>query len=109
MSPVNLPEKPVEYRRSRDFENEEILIKNTSHQYTSNSFDRAKVAEPPLARAANHNETLAGVKVVGKIDLNNLNAKSDPAEKPDIQKEEDRANQPVAENIVEPALEKTVN
>ena len=106
--PGQLSEKPVEYRRSRDFENEEILIKNTSHQYTSNSFDRAKVAEPPLARAANHNETLAGVKVVGKIDLNNLNAKADPAEKPDIQKEEDIANQPVAENIAEPALEKTV-
>ena len=104
--PGQMPEKPVEYRRSRDFENEEILIKNTSHQYTSNTFDRSKVAEPPAARAGNHNETLAGVKVVGKIDLNNLNVKPDPADKPD--KEEETVKQPVAENIPEPVRENTL-
>src|ERR1700733_3714353 len=32
--PSQFPEKPVEHRRSRDFENEEILIKGVGHHYT---------------------------------------------------------------------------
>jgi translation initiation factor IF-2 len=68
--PGVVTDKPVEPRRSRDFENEEILIKNAGH-----------FAPPPVARAKpepektedRHDNTLPGVKVIGKINLNNLN------------------------------------
>jgi translation initiation factor IF-2 len=82
-----LPEKPVENRRSRDFENEEILIKNAG-QYTSPQAEKPKPVVEPVAPAApekteERNDVLPGVKVIGKIDLNNLNAKPQPvAEKP---------------------------
>jgi translation initiation factor IF-2 len=82
--PVQFPEKPVEHRRSRDFENEEILIKNTGHHYTAPvaPVERPKPAEPQPEKPGDHNETLPGVKVVGKIDLNNLNARPQQAEPP---------------------------
>lgn len=86
---AQFPEKPVENRRSRDFENEEILIKNTGH-FAQPQVEKPKPAEPAPAaqapaRSDERNDVLPGVKVVGKIDLNNLNAKPQaekPAEKP---------------------------
>ena len=64
--PVQTPEKPVEQRRSRDFENEEILIKNTGHFSTP-----VEKPKPEPAKAEDRNDVnLPGVKVVGKIDLN---------------------------------------
>jgi translation initiation factor IF-2 len=80
--PAAFPEKPVENRRSRDFENEEILIKNTGH-YASPQAEKPKPVEPASEKSEERNDVLPGVKVVGKIDLNNLNAKPQPAaEKP---------------------------
>ncbi len=80
--PAAFPEKPVENRRSRDFENEEILIKNTGH-YASPQAEKPKPIEPVAEKTDERNDVLPGVKVVGKIDLNNLNAKPQPvAEKP---------------------------
>ncbi|WP_184547727.1 translation initiation factor IF-2 [Mucilaginibacter sp. FT3.2] len=81
-----LPEKPADNRRSRDFENEEILIKNAG-QYTSPQAEKPKPVEPaaPVApeKTEERNDVLPGVKIIGKIDLNNLNAKPQPvAEKP---------------------------
>jgi translation initiation factor IF-2 len=89
--PAQFPEKPVEQRRSRDFENEEILIKNTGHHYTSPVAEKPKPVEPPQPEKVEeqHNEVLPGVKVVGKIDLNNLNAKPQQVEKPAVKKEEE--------------------
>ena len=46
--PAQFPEKPLEYRRSRDFENEEILIKNAGN-YTS---PPAPVARKPTKRCS---------------------------------------------------------
>src|SRR3954467_13853841 len=43
--PAQFPEKPVENRRSRDFENEEILIKNTGHHYNAPVAEKPKPAE----------------------------------------------------------------
>jgi len=81
--PGQFPEKPVENRRSRDFENEEILIKNTGHHYTPPQPEKPKpVVAPEPEKADDRNETLPGVKVVGKIDLDNLNAKTAQVEKP---------------------------
>jgi translation initiation factor IF-2 len=91
---VQTPEKPAEQpRRSRDFENEEILIKNTGH-IASSPAEKPKPAEPEKAKADERNEALPGVKVIGKIDLNNLNAKAPAAEKP---VEAPKAPEPVAE------------
>jgi translation initiation factor IF-2 len=89
------PERPVETRRSRDFENEEILIKNAGN-FTAPPAPVEKpkaepAPEPVKAEEPANTDALPGVKVIGKIDLNNLNAK--PAEKV---KEEAPKPEPVA-------------
>jgi translation initiation factor IF-2 len=89
----HIPEKPAEPRRSRDFENEEILIKNTGH------FSPPPVEKPkpePSKSEERSDVSLPGVKVVGKIDLNApykvekkeepVVAKKEPA--PEVKKEE---------------------
>jgi translation initiation factor IF-2 len=83
------PQKPVENRRSRDFENEEILIKNTGH-FSSPPAEKPKPAPEPVAPKNEERPegSLPGVKVVGKIDLNNIGK---PAEKP---AEEPKAPEP---------------
>ncbi|WP_419700086.1 translation initiation factor IF-2 [Mucilaginibacter sp. NFX135] len=93
--PAGFPEKPVENRRSRDFENEEILIKNAGN-YTSPQAEKPKPVEPAADKSDERNDVLPGVKVVGKIDLNNLNAKPQPAaEKPaEVAKPVEVAKQP---------------
>ena len=93
--PVHVSEKPVEYRRSRDFENEEILIKNIGHHFTPPAAEKTKPIEPPTEKAEDHGEALPGVKVVGKIDLDNLNAKPQ-VEKPAGKKEDEVAKPEVA-------------
>ena len=80
---VQFPEKPIEHRRSRDFENEEILIKNAGHHFAPPvAAEKPKPVEPQHEKVEDHNEVLPGVKVVGKIDLDNLHAKPLPVEKP---------------------------
>jgi len=86
---VQFPEKPIEHRRSRDFENEEILIKNAGHHFTPPVVaEKPKHVEPQPEKVEDHNEILPGVKVVGKIDLDNLHSKPLPVEKPVEKKEE---------------------
>jgi translation initiation factor IF-2 len=94
--PGQAPEKPVESRRSRDFENEEILIKNNGH-FSSPPAEKPKPVEPVQVKAEERTEGLPGVKVIGKIDLNNLNAKPPVAEKPAPVVEAPKAPEPVAE------------
>jgi len=68
--PGQTTDKPVETRRSRDFENEEILIKNVNQYNTSAQPEKPKPApEPVPEKREERNEVLPGVKVVGKIDL----------------------------------------
>src|SRR6185312_3657899 len=90
--PGNFTEKPGEYRRSRDFENEEILIKNTGHHYTAPP--PAETAKP--VKNEGSNDVLPGVKVVGKINLDNVGAKAQPAKEP-AAKPEKIIDQDVAE------------
>ena len=82
------PEVPS---KKQDFENEGILIKNL-HSYSPPAEKpkeekpvEAKPAEPakPVEPAAAKEEesSLPGVKIVGKIDLNNLNTKTRPDKK----------------------------
>ncbi len=73
--PGFVPDKPVESRRSRDFENEEILIKNAGNYAAPPAAEKPKPAPEPVKAEENGNDSLPGVKVVGKIDLNNLNVK----------------------------------
>lgn len=81
--------KPSEFRRSRDFENEEILIKNAGN-YTPQP-EKPK-AEPEVKKTEEqHPPVLPGVKVVGSINLNDLNAKPHFGEKketPEVKMEE---------------------
>ncbi|MDB5116651.1 MAG: translation initiation factor [Mucilaginibacter sp.] len=80
--PGVVPDKPAEARRSRDFENEEILIKNAGNYAAPPAPVEKPKPEPvpePVKVEENSTDSLRGVKVVGKIDLNNLNAK--PIEK----------------------------
>src|ERR1700761_4866745 len=58
-------EKPAEPRRSRDFENEEILIK-IAGQFTP-QVEKPKPSEQPKKA---EEPAFPGVKVIGKIDLN---------------------------------------
>ncbi len=105
--PAQFPDKPVEHRRSRDFENEEILIKGIGSHYNAPPVEKPKPVEPPKpveapapVKAEEHNEVLPGVKVVGKIDLNNLNAKPQPPVEKPVVKEEPVAAKP---EVVAPA------
>jgi translation initiation factor IF-2 len=109
------PERPVEQpRRSRDFENEEILIKNAGN-FTAPAAPVEKpkpepTPEPVKAEEPANTDTRPGVKIVGKIDLDNLHAKpaaekvKEEAPKPEPvvapkpePKEEVKAPEPVAE------------
>ncbi|MBE9585316.1 translation initiation factor IF-2 [Mucilaginibacter sp. JRF] len=72
-------EKPAEQRRSKEFENEEILIKNAGN-FTAQQTEKAKPAEAAApAKTDDRGDNLPGVKVVGKIDLDSLNARPQPA------------------------------
>lgn len=82
--PGYVADKPVEQRRSRDFENEEILIKNTGH--FSAPVEKPK-SEP--AKVEDRSEaTLPGVKVVGKIDLNAPKTRVEKKEEPVLPEKE---------------------
>jgi len=73
-------DKPAEPRRSRDFENEEILIKNTGHYGHTQPVEKPK-PEPEVKNTGEHAAVLPGVKVVGNINLDDLNAKPQFGEK----------------------------
>lgn len=96
---VQNTDRPVEAKRSRDFENEEILIKNTGQHFTPPVVEKSKpvVAEPE--KVEDHVEALRGVKVVGKIDLNNLNSK------PSVEKIIDK---PIVKAVEKPVKEEKV-
>ncbi len=110
---VQPPERPVDAKRTRDFENEEILIKNAGQHFTPPVVEKPKpiIAEPEMVE--DHTEVLRGVKVVGKIDLNNLNAKPQPekpVEKPiekipEIQVKEEKVKEEKVKPLTEPVVE----
>jgi translation initiation factor IF-2 len=101
--PGQSTEKPVENRRSRDFENEEILIKNVNQYNTPPPAEKPKPAPEP-EKHEERNDILPGVKIVGKIDLDNRGSKPELIEK----KEEIAPVKPEAvtpEPVVEPIKE----
>ncbi|HWD90138.1 MAG TPA: translation initiation factor IF-2 [Mucilaginibacter sp.] len=88
--PGVVAERPAEPRRSRDFENEEILIKGATHFVPP-----VEKPKPEHAKAEERNDvSLPGVKVVGKIDLN---APVQPEKKEEPKKESEVKPEPKVE------------
>jgi translation initiation factor IF-2 len=82
--PGQTPEKPIEQpRRSRDFENEEILIKGATNYIPP--VEKPKQETPKVEER--NDVTLPGVKVIGKIDLN-APVQPEKKEEPPVAKEE---------------------
>ncbi len=79
--------------RAKDFEQEEILIKNAG-TYSNNS--QTEKPKPQPAPAAAKTDGLPGVTVVGKIDLNDLGGKNrqEEAQKPEAVKPPEVKAQP---------------
>ncbi len=71
-----------EPQRSKDFEQEEILIKNVN-PYIPPVIEKPKAEpqEPVAAEPKSEEGALPGVKVVGKINLDDLNSKTRPDKK----------------------------
>ena len=96
--PGQLPEKPVEApRRSRDFENEEILIKNTGQYNAPAPVEKPAPAPEPAKAEERSVDALPGVKIVGKIDLNQKGSIPPPAEK-----KEEKVAEPVEQETPAP-------
>jgi translation initiation factor IF-2 len=98
---VQVAEKPVEQRRSRDFENEEILIKNAGGHYSAPVTEKPKQVFNDYDKVEEHTEVLRGVKVVGKIDLNNLGAKTAVVELP-VEKEKAAEKEVIKPEVILP-------
>lgn len=99
--PPAAAEKPAEPRRSRDFENEEILIKNAG-QFASSAQPKPRAAEPAAEnKQEERSGDLPGVKVVGKIDLDSLNKPQ--SAKPVEEKKPEAKPEPVAPVAEKPA------
>ncbi len=103
----------TEPRRSRDFEQDEILIKNTGsfnpHSHQEKPKPVPAPAEVKEEHETEHEETaLPGVKVVGKIDLDSLNRKhrQDPHKQDDDEHEAIQNIQPEPEVLQQPKNEK---
>ncbi|WP_423148714.1 translation initiation factor IF-2 [Rubrolithibacter danxiaensis] len=114
--PPSTPEKQ-ETKTPKDFEQEEILIKNAGHFAPSATNEKPKqepVKEEPAKEDKPDEGTLPGVKVVGKIDLDNLNSRNRPEKKEEKQPiaEEEKAPEapsvPVREEAKEAEPVKTV-
>jgi len=108
-------------KRSNDFENEGILVKNLN-AYSAPAADKPKEEAPvkkeetteqkPVITAASSEESsLPGVKVVGKIDLNNLGSRPQRTEQPAAYQapveESPKVAEPAAEFVKEPVKEET--
>jgi translation initiation factor IF-2 len=108
------PEVP---RKKQDFENEGILIKNL-HSYTppaekvrEEKAAEVKPTEPvkaPVKEEPADEGSLPGVKIVGKIDLDNLNSNTRPAKKEETPVVEAKKETPAAETpkVEAPVVEK---
>jgi len=79
---IPVTNEKTEPQRSKDFEQEEILIKNVN-PYTPPAVEKPKAEpqEPVVTEPKPEEGALPGVKVVGKINLDDLNSKTRPDKK----------------------------
>jgi translation initiation factor IF-2 len=83
-------------KKNVEFENEGILVKNL-HSYTPQvEKPAAEVPAPEKAEEKADEGSLPGVKIVGKINLDDLNAKTRPVKREDAPAQEPKAETPVA-------------
>ncbi len=75
------PEKAEPQSRSKDFEQEEILIKNVSSYTPPPEKLKVDPVAPDVEKPAADELALPGVKVVGKINLEDLKSKTRPEKK----------------------------
>ncbi|PTQ94860.1 translation initiation factor 2 (bIF-2) [Mucilaginibacter yixingensis] len=80
-------DRPADSHRNKEFDNEEILIKNTGHFAPPQNDKPKPKEEAPKAEEQRNEAALPGVTVVGKINLDELHGKK-PAEQPAVKKEE---------------------
>ncbi len=99
-TPPPAPEKQEPPRRSKDFEQEEILIKNAGNFIPSPEKPKPAPVEEPASEK--EEGALPGVKVVGKIDLDSLNKRSAKTEE---RPAEETSPEPQAEPKPEPVQE----
>lgn len=92
------PERP-EPRRQKDFEQEEILIKNAGSTFNVPAEKPKPAPAPEAGQEESRNENLPGVKVVGKINLEDLNPKNRSEKKSN--EDEPSAPQPAQESKTE--------
>ena len=87
-APLSTPERP-EPRRGNDFEQEEILIKNTG-SFIPPPAEKPEPETAPAPKESQEEGTLPGVKVVGRIDLDALKNKGrgEASEKKEIKTEQ---------------------
>jgi len=83
-------------KKNVEFENEGILVKNL-HSYTP-QVEKPAVETPAPEKAEEKADegSLPGVKIVGKINLDDLNAKTRPVKREDAPAPEPKAETPVA-------------
>jgi len=81
---IPVTNEKTEPQRSKDFEQEEILIKNVN-PFTPPAVEKPKAEpqeqQPVAAEPKSEESALPGVKVVGKINLDDLNSKTRPDKK----------------------------
>ncbi len=110
-SEVIIEKAPEPTKKSQDFEHEGVLIKNAqqftppaekpvAEKPTEPVTETPKVAETKPTENVDES-ALPGVKVVGKINLNDLNTKTRPSKKEDVPA-------PIAAEEVKPKTEKPV-
>ena len=103
------PERIEPPARSKDFEQEEILIKNLSSYAPVVEKTAPAPAEHAAEKPKADDSALPGVKVVGKINLDDLKSKTRPDkkppvnEKPAVKVQTEAPVAPVAPKAVEPA------
>ena len=94
-APLSTPERP-EPRRGNDFEQEEILIKNTG-SFIPPPAEKPEPETAPAPKESQEEGTLPGVKVVGRIDLDALKNKGRGEAS---EKKESKAEEPAPATIV---------
>ncbi|WP_316810417.1 translation initiation factor IF-2 [Pedobacter heparinus] len=84
-------------RKNVEFENEGILVKNLN-AYTPPAVEKPAAEAPATEKAEEKAEegALPGVKIVGKINLDDLNAKTRPVKKEETPEPEPKTEAPVA-------------
>ncbi len=93
---------PLPPANRQDDEPEEILIKNTGSAKPSPSVQTEQAPPAKEEAVSDSSHTNPGVKIVGKIDLDNLNSKTRPDKRAKEEKVEEPVKSPPVEELKKP-------